>query len=114
MDVREKLVELIGSTEYGNGSLVGNNFQKGPYNKGPRYIYNPGGSRNRPVFSECRTWPASGCQRPADAYFLQSRVQVSGGEYSSEKVRNGHSPHLQGFHQGVSRREECGTEDMQR
>ncbi len=29
MDVREKMVELIGSTEYGNGSLVGNNFQKG-------------------------------------------------------------------------------------
>lgn len=29
MDVREKLVELICSTEYGNGSLVGNNFQKG-------------------------------------------------------------------------------------
>ena len=29
MDVREKLVELIGSTEYRNGSLVGNNFQKG-------------------------------------------------------------------------------------
>ena len=29
MDVMEKLVELIGSTEYGNGSLVGNNFQKG-------------------------------------------------------------------------------------
>ena len=29
MDVIEKLVELIGSTEYGNGSLVGNNFQKG-------------------------------------------------------------------------------------
>ena len=29
MDVREKLVELIGSTKYGNGSLVGNNFQKG-------------------------------------------------------------------------------------
>ena len=29
IDVREKLVELIGSTEYGNGSLVGNNFQKG-------------------------------------------------------------------------------------
>ena len=29
MDIREKLVELIGSTEYGNGSLVGNNFQKG-------------------------------------------------------------------------------------
>ena len=29
MDVREKLVELIGSTEYGNGYLVGNNFQKG-------------------------------------------------------------------------------------
>ena len=29
MDVREKLVELIGSTEYGNGALVGNNFQKG-------------------------------------------------------------------------------------
>ena len=29
MDAREKLVELIGSTEYGNGSLVGNNFQKG-------------------------------------------------------------------------------------
>ena len=29
MDVREKLVELIGSTGYGNGSLVGNNFQKG-------------------------------------------------------------------------------------
>ena len=29
MDVREKLVELIGSTEYGNGSLVGNKFQKG-------------------------------------------------------------------------------------
>lgn len=29
MDVRKKLVELIGSTEYGNGSLVGNNFQKG-------------------------------------------------------------------------------------
>ena len=25
----EKLMELIGSTEYGNGSLVGNNFQKG-------------------------------------------------------------------------------------
>ena len=29
MDVMEKLVELIGSTEYGNGSLVGKNFQKG-------------------------------------------------------------------------------------
>ena len=29
MDVREQLVELIGSTEYGNGSLVGKNFQKG-------------------------------------------------------------------------------------
>ena len=29
MDVREKLVELIVSTEYGNGSLVGNKFQKG-------------------------------------------------------------------------------------
>ena len=29
MDVREKLVELIGSTKYGNGSLVRNNFQKG-------------------------------------------------------------------------------------
>ena len=29
MDVMEKLVELIGSTEYGNGYLVGNNFQKG-------------------------------------------------------------------------------------
>ena len=29
MDVRGKLVELIGSTEYGNGSLVGKNFQKG-------------------------------------------------------------------------------------
>lgn len=29
MDVRGKLVELIGSTEYGDGSLVGNNFQKG-------------------------------------------------------------------------------------
>lgn len=29
MGVREKLVELIGSTEYGNGSLVGKNFQKG-------------------------------------------------------------------------------------
>ena len=29
MDVREKMAELIGSTEYGNGSLVGNNSQKG-------------------------------------------------------------------------------------
>ena len=29
MDVKEKLVELIGSTEYGNGSMVGKNFQKG-------------------------------------------------------------------------------------
>ena len=29
IDVREKLVELIGSTGYGNGSLVGHNFQKG-------------------------------------------------------------------------------------
>ena len=29
MDGREKLVELIGSTEYGNGSFVGKNFQKG-------------------------------------------------------------------------------------
>ena len=29
IDVREKLVELIGSTGYGNGSLVGNSFQKG-------------------------------------------------------------------------------------
>ena len=29
MDVREKLVELISSTEYGNGSLIGSNFQKG-------------------------------------------------------------------------------------
>ena len=29
MDVREKLVELFGSTEYGNGSLIGKNFQKG-------------------------------------------------------------------------------------
>ena len=29
MDVREKMVELISSTEYGNGSLIGSNFQKG-------------------------------------------------------------------------------------
>ena len=29
MDVKGKLVELIGSTKYGNGSLVENNFQKG-------------------------------------------------------------------------------------
>ena len=29
MDKKEKLVELIGSTEYGYDSLVGNNFQKG-------------------------------------------------------------------------------------
>jgi hypothetical protein len=29
MTDREKLVELIGSTEYGNGSLVGKNFQQG-------------------------------------------------------------------------------------
>lgn len=29
MDNREKLIELLGSTEYGNGSLIGNNFQKG-------------------------------------------------------------------------------------
>lgn len=29
MTDREKLVELIGSTEYGNGSLVGKNFQEG-------------------------------------------------------------------------------------
>lgn len=28
-DTREKLVELIGTTEYGNGSLIGNNFQTG-------------------------------------------------------------------------------------
>ena len=28
-NTREKLSELIGSTEYGNGSLIGNNFQKG-------------------------------------------------------------------------------------
>lgn len=27
--MREKLIELIGTTEYGNGSLIGNNFQKG-------------------------------------------------------------------------------------
>ncbi len=26
--MREKLIELIGSTEYGKGSLIGNNFQK--------------------------------------------------------------------------------------
>ena len=25
----EKLIDVIGSTEYGNGSLIGNNFQKG-------------------------------------------------------------------------------------
>ena len=29
MPDREKLIELICSTEYGNGSLIGNNFQKG-------------------------------------------------------------------------------------
>lgn len=29
MTDREKLIELIGSTEYGNGSLVGKNFQQG-------------------------------------------------------------------------------------
>ena len=28
-NTREKLIELIGTTEYGNGSLIGNNFQKG-------------------------------------------------------------------------------------
>lgn len=27
--IREKLIELICSTEYGNSSLIGNNFQKG-------------------------------------------------------------------------------------
>ena len=26
---KEKLIELIGSVQYGNGSLIGNNFQKG-------------------------------------------------------------------------------------
>ena len=28
-NTREKLIELICSVEYGNGSLIGNNFQKG-------------------------------------------------------------------------------------
>ena len=28
-NTREKLIELIGSVQYGNGSLIGNNFQKG-------------------------------------------------------------------------------------
>ena len=28
-NTKEKLIELICSTEYGNGSLIGNNFQKG-------------------------------------------------------------------------------------
>ena len=28
-NTREKLIELVCSTEYGNGSLIGNNFQKG-------------------------------------------------------------------------------------
>ena len=28
-NTREKLIELIGSAQYGNGSLIGNNFQKG-------------------------------------------------------------------------------------
>ena len=28
-NMREKLIELICSTEYGNSSLIGNNFQKG-------------------------------------------------------------------------------------
>ena len=28
-NTREKLIELIGSTEYGNKSLIGNTFQKG-------------------------------------------------------------------------------------
>ena len=27
--VRDKMIELIGSTEYGNKSLIGHNFQKG-------------------------------------------------------------------------------------
>lgn len=42
MDVREKLVELIGSTEYGNGSLVGNNFQKGFIEKIASHIIDNG------------------------------------------------------------------------
>lgn len=29
MNDREKLIELIGLTEYGNGALVGKNFQRG-------------------------------------------------------------------------------------
>ena len=29
MSDREKLIELIGLTEYGNGALVGKNFQRG-------------------------------------------------------------------------------------
>ena len=29
MTDREKLIEIISSTEYGNGSLIGNNFQQG-------------------------------------------------------------------------------------
>ena len=29
MSDREKLIELIGLTEYGNGSLIGTNFQQG-------------------------------------------------------------------------------------
>ena len=28
-NTREQLIDLIGSVEYGNGSLIGNNFQKG-------------------------------------------------------------------------------------
>lgn len=28
-DIKQKLIELICSTEYGNSSLIGNNFQKG-------------------------------------------------------------------------------------
>ena len=51
MDVREKLVELIGSTKYGNGSLVGNNFQKGFIEKIASHLI-----ANGVTVQECGEW----------------------------------------------------------
>ena len=51
MDVMEKLAELIGSTEYGNGSLVGNNFQKGFIEKIATHLI-----ANGVTVQECGEW----------------------------------------------------------
>ena len=92
MDVREKLVELIGSTEYGNGSLVGKNFQKGFIEKIASNLI-----ANGVTVQECGHWISLTECANAGVYCSVCHKKVYKEDYAwcnrKNKLRSDYCPH---------------------